>query len=122
MSNIRFDLEGFFSALDGCRIGRNKSWKQVADEAGVSASTLTRMGQGKRPDVDGLAALAGWSGIEVSEFYRDGSNHGSKSEPLAEIIALLRADKNLTTENAAMLETMIKSVYETISKQKKIQT
>ena len=30
--------------------------------------TLTRMGQGKRPDVDSLAALATWSRLNVDDF------------------------------------------------------
>ena len=50
MSNF-FDAEGFYAALDAIRLGREISWKKVAENAKVSASTLTRMGQGKRPDV-----------------------------------------------------------------------
>lgn len=111
MSNLRFDAEGFYSALDSERQTRKITWKQVASEAGVAASTLTRMGQGKRPDVDGLAALASWSGLDVSQFYRPNIETRS-AEPLAEITALLRADRNLSNESAVALETMLKSAYE----------
>jgi len=112
MSNFRFDAEGFYSALDSVRQARRLTWKQIASQAGVAASTLTRMGQGKRPDVDGLAALASWSGLDVSKFYRPQSGEPAFVEPLAEITALLRADRNLTGEGATALENMLKSAYE----------
>ena len=59
-----FDAEGFFDALDEVRDSKGLTWKEVADESEVSASTLTRMAQGKRPDVDSLAALLKWSGLQ----------------------------------------------------------
>ena len=52
----RFDADGFYAALDAERRSRRYTWKRVADESRVSASTLTRMAQGRRPDVDSLAA------------------------------------------------------------------
>lgn len=112
MSNDKFDAEGFYATLDSARQSRGFTWKKVASEAGVAASTLTRMGQGKRPDVDGLAALATWSGIDVSVFYRSESPVTWQIEPLAQITALLRADRNLQAESAVAIESMIKSAYE----------
>ncbi|MER9404843.1 helix-turn-helix domain-containing protein [Mesorhizobium caraganae] len=112
MSNSRFDAEGFYSALDSVRQARRLTWKQIAAQAGVAASTLTRMGQGKRPDIDGLAALASWSNLDVSSFYRPREMSARNVEPLAEITALLRGDKNLSGEGAIALENMLKSAYE----------
>ena len=116
MSNSRFDSEGFYSALDSVRISKEITWKQVAQEAGVAASTLTRMGQGKRPDVDGLAALADWSGLDVREFYRSDRSPPASVEPLAQITALLRADRNLSGEGAQALENMLKAAYDHMRK------
>ena len=60
----RFDADGFYTALRlGAQEPRTFTWKRMADESGVSASTLTRMAQGRRPDVDSLAALVSWSGL-----------------------------------------------------------
>lgn len=117
MSNSRFDVEGFFSTLDSVRQSRKKTWKQVAAEAGVAASTLTRIGQGRRPDVDGLAALAAWSGVDVGRFYLPVAQFKETTEPLAEITALLRADKNLEGDAAIALEKMLKSAYEHLRKE-----
>lgn len=118
MSNARFDVEGFYSALDSERQTRRLTWKQVAAESSVAASTLTRMGQGKRPDVDGLAALASWAGIDVQLFYRPIEQQGTKAEALTQITALLRADRNLSGESAKALESMLKSAYEHMRKRR----
>ena len=75
-----FDSGAFYEALDGTRRSRSVTWKQVAAESGVSASTLTRMAQGRRPDVDGLAALASWSGLRADDFVR---TEGDRPEPEA---------------------------------------
>ncbi len=106
-----FDNDGFYDALNATRQAKKMSWKQVADETGVSASTLTRMAQGKRPDVDGLAALSSWSGIRADEFVRSASRQG-EPEPLAMISTYLRADKNLTPEGAAALDEVVRATYE----------
>lgn len=112
MSNERFDAEGFYAALDSQRQAKRLTWKKVANEAGVAASTLTRMGQGKRPDVDGLAALVSWSGLDVGLFVRPHAPNPDDTEALAKITALLRADRNLSGESAKALESMLKSAYE----------
>lgn len=104
-----FDVEGFFSALDAQRLSRRMTWRQVATDAGVSASTLTRMSQGHRPDVDGLAALCRWSGLPADDFLTPGDG---SPEPLARISTWLRGDRNLTPEAAAALDQVIKATYE----------
>ncbi|MBO6792085.1 MAG: helix-turn-helix transcriptional regulator [Dinoroseobacter sp.] len=106
-----FLAESFYKALDGQRQAKNLTWKKVAEQAKVSASTLTRIAQGKRPDVDTMAALCRWSGLNADDFVsRDGVK--GEAEPLAQIMAHLRADKNISPEGAAAIETMIKSAYE----------
>ncbi|MDX5595288.1 helix-turn-helix domain-containing protein [Pseudovibrio sp. SPO723] len=117
MSNY-FDAEGFYSALDAHRTSLGITWKKLADKAGVSASTLTRMGQGKRPDVDTLAALASWSGIDVKKFYIADQGLRERPETLAEITALLRADKELGEEAAIMLERTVSSLYKELRKRR----
>lgn len=107
-----FDRDGFYAALDAARLAKALNWKQVAAASGVSASTLTRMSQGKRPDVDGLAALAAWSGLDTDDFVRSDLTERPDPEPLAMISTYLRGDKNLKPEAAAALEAVIKVTYE----------
>ena len=105
----RFDSEAFYAALNAVRLSRQKTWKDVAREAGVNASTLSRIGQGTKPDVDGLAALLKWSHLKA-EMFIPGSE-GKESEPIAKITALLRADPKLTKQHAKLIEDIVVSTY-----------
>lgn len=116
MSRGEFDGEAFYEALDSQRQVRKITWKQVAKESGVSASTLTRLAQGKRPDVDSMAALLAWSGLKADSFIRRAGKVQGKAEPLAEVTALLRADRNLSRDGAIALESLIKAAYEKLRK------
>jgi transcriptional regulator with XRE-family HTH domain len=107
-----FDSDGFFSALDAARTSRRVHWKTVAYETGVSASTLTRIGQGRRPDVDSFAALTSWAGLDPDSFFIRGGSAEDRSQPLAEISVLLRRDSNLSPEAAAALDELVKATYE----------
>ena len=110
MKRARFDGDAFYAALDGERQARQCTWKRVAEESGVSASTLTRISQGKRPDVDSLAALAAWSGLDVDRFVK-GRPSKNEPEPLAVISSCLLSDPRLTEEAAAALDQMVKAAY-----------
>lgn len=112
MKKGSFDASAFFSALDAQRAARRLTWKDVAAQSGVSASTLTRMAQGRRPDVDSLAALVAWSGLKADDYIRESEDGRARPEPLAVISTHLRADRNLTEEGAIALEELIKATYE----------
>lgn len=75
------DVEALYTALDRQRRARHSYWRDVAAEAGISASTFVRLGQGKRPDADGLVRLLAWLGTtDVAPYVRaaeqaEGSDH-----------------------------------------------
>jgi len=104
-----FDNEAFFAALNASRQARDLTWKQLASEAKVSASTLTRVGQGKRPDVDSFAALAALGGLKPDDFMPDARR---PTEPLSEISLLLRRDPNLSPEASTALDELLKATYQ----------
>ena len=110
-----FDSKGFYEALDATRRSRSLNWKQVAAQSGVSASTLTRMAQGRRPDVDGLAALASWSALMADDFVRSETRQ-SDPEPLAMISTYLKSDPHLTAEAADAIDQLVKATYERMRK------
>ena len=116
MKKGHFDAEAFFAGLDAERMSHGLTWKQVSHETGVSASTLTRMAQGRRPDVDGLAALCLWSGLKADDFILEEKGQRGEAMPLAMISTYLRADPNLTKEGAIALEHVIKATYERMTK------
>jgi transcriptional regulator with XRE-family HTH domain len=105
-----FDFEGFYRALDATRESRNLNWKQVGEEASVGTSTLARMGQNRRPDADGLAALAAWSGLNPGDFVLY-STKPSAPEALAQISKALRSDPNLERQDADALEDIVRAAY-----------
>lgn len=104
-----FDLEAFHAALNAARLSRQKTWKDVAEETGVAASTLSRMAQGAKPDVNGLAALLRWSNLKAEMFIRGAGK--KEAPPIAKLTALLRADPHLTPQNARLLEDIVVSTY-----------
>ena len=107
-----FDAEALHAALDSQRDARGMTWKQVAAETGVNASTLARMAQGKSPDANGLAALLTWSGLPAEKFIRRTEARGrNEPETLAQITAVLRADRNLSKESAVAIEQILRAAY-----------
>lgn len=108
-----FDANAFYAALDAHRQSLGYTWRRAASQAGVSASTLTRMAQGKRPDVDSLAALSSWAGLDADDYIRRGRDTNvMEAEPLAMISTYLRADKHLSPQAAEAIEDIVKAVYQ----------
>ena len=59
MPSGAFDVESFYAALDSHRQAKGLTWREVSEQSGVSQPTLSRLSQGKRPDVDGLGSTLG---------------------------------------------------------------
>jgi transcriptional regulator with XRE-family HTH domain len=112
---VGFDPSSLFEALDTARSARGLQWKQVAEQTGVSASTLTRIAQGKRPDVDGFAALAAWLGNDPRTFFTGDSSKGTDVESgdavSTFVSALFRANPNLTNDEREALKLLATSAF-----------
>jgi transcriptional regulator with XRE-family HTH domain len=104
-----FDGKAFFSALEAARSARGLTWKEVATQSGVNASTLTRISQGRKPDVNGLASLLAWSGLQAEMFIPSANRR--VPEPLAQITAVIHSDPSLSYNNAKVLEDIFVSTY-----------
>jgi len=115
----QFDVSALYSALDSERMARNLNWKEVSAESGVSASTLTRLSQGRRPDVDSLAALTTWLGISADRFMASRVREFGATSPLTQISTIIRDDPNLNPDAATALEELIKATYVRLRAQKK---
>ena len=107
VKTARFDGGAFFAAPDAERQARHCAWRQAA-ECGTSASTLSRMSQGKRPGVNGLAALAAWSGLDMDRLVRSAAVK-EEPEPLAVISSCLHSDPRLNEGAAVALDQMVKA-------------
>lgn len=116
--NKGFDGNAFYKALESTVEARQKTWKQVAIETGVSASTLTRMAQGRSPDAASLAALSAWAGLNPSDFVTAAYKKKSRTEPIAQISSLLRRDPNLDLHAAEAMDAIVRAAYERFRKEK----
>ena len=102
------------------------SLRDVADETGVSASTLSRIENGTgKPDADNIARLTAWLDVPMerilsgrsAEEQRDTAVVYYPHESTPEIVeAHLRADRNLSSETAAALSELFRVAYNQFSR------
>jgi transcriptional regulator with XRE-family HTH domain len=95
----------------------SKGLREVAAEIGsVSPSTLSRVENGRIPDMETFLLLCDWLRVAPSEFF-------STDEPVTEktsaesIEIQLRADKNLDPVTANALATIVRAAYTELSLQ-----
>jgi transcriptional regulator with XRE-family HTH domain len=120
MSPSRLDVNALYLTLDSQRQQRGLSWRQLAHEAGVGPSTLSRMANGSRPDVDSFASLVHWLGMPAEEFLRypdDPDRPAASPGTVTQAVAsLLRADKNLDPETAAAIDDILQAAMRLAAK------
>jgi transcriptional regulator with XRE-family HTH domain len=117
------------SAIRRRREQQGLSLRDVAEETGVSASTLSRIENGTgKPDADNIARLAAWLDMPIERVMHRG--HGSASDPkpvvyyphesTPEIVeAHLRADRQLSPETAKALSELFRVAYKQFSQTSK---
>jgi transcriptional regulator with XRE-family HTH domain len=103
------------------RVQQALSLRDVADQTGVSASTLSRIENGTgKPDADNIARLASWLDMPIERVMHHGNRSPSDPKPVVyyphestpEIVeAHLRADRHLTAETAKALSELFRVAY-----------
>ena len=66
----RFDVKGLYAALNAERERRALTWTEVQAEIGVSSTTMRRMAQGGRMELDGVMFILQWLGRPAEDFLR----------------------------------------------------
>ena len=117
MSKQAFDADAFYEALDREVRTRDTTWRQVSHETGVNATTLTRMGQGRKPDAASLAALSAWAGINPADFVQRPTQEAS-AQTLNKVSLLFRQDPSLTPQARKQLESIVEAAYQSLRKKK----
>jgi transcriptional regulator with XRE-family HTH domain len=97
--------------------------REAAREAGVSPATFSRVERGDHlPDRENLLHLVDWAGVTVEDLQLASAPEkrvpgGKKAGSVPETVALhLRADRNLSPENAEMLANLFRTAYDTLRK------
>jgi transcriptional regulator with XRE-family HTH domain len=112
MAQKLLQVESLVAALDSERKARGLSWRRVAKEAKVSPSTLTRMQQGKSPDVNTFSALTHWLDIPAERFYGEQSSAPrAQDDPMAVISTLLRGKKKMNPKALAALQELVNAAF-----------
>ena len=76
------DVQALAAAVETVARHRGISNRDVAAETGLSASTITRLSQGQKPDADGLVTLLAWLKADASAFAVERPvDAGTESEP-----------------------------------------
>lgn len=65
MTGHRLDVPELYRVLDAQRRTRGLFWQDVADQCGISPSTLTRLRDGRAPDAHGLCSLIVWLDMDT---------------------------------------------------------
>lgn len=99
-------------ALDAARVEAGMSWRQLAKELGVSASTVSRMAQGLKPDVSAFVAMTTWLRMPAEAFYvrdpsADSGERAEEPELVASLTPLLRARRDLSETDVEYLQEVI---------------
>lgn len=101
-------------------IGLRDTVATIAKISGkISHATLSRVEQGKAPDVDTFLRICRWLGTQPSEFSMasNGTHHVGVKQSTQEFVeAHLRADKTLSADTTHALIEMIRLAYRQESK------
>jgi len=97
------------------------SLRDLAEETGVSASTLSRIENGAgKPDADNIARLTSWLEMPIERVMHHGNRSAAELAPVIyyphestpEVVeAHLRADRHLTPETAKALSELFRVAY-----------
>ncbi|MEC5172178.1 helix-turn-helix transcriptional regulator [Chryseobacterium nepalense] len=89
-----------------------KGLRAVAEEiGGVSAPTLSRIEQGKLPDVDTFIKICKWLETPTDTFIMECESFSRSTKDI--VVAHLRAERELPTDTINMLIKMIDLAYHT---------
>lgn len=65
------DAKALHAALDAAREEAGWSWRRLARELSLSASTMSRLLSGNKPDVDAFATMVSWLRVDPRRFMVD---------------------------------------------------
>jgi transcriptional regulator with XRE-family HTH domain len=110
------DIERLASLVRNKRGSRGL--RETAKEIGnVSPSTISRVENGKTPDMDTFLALCNWLEIPAAELIKNTEDEKVLDTPEA-ITIQLRADKKLDPAIANALASLVKAAYKDLSQNK----
>lgn len=120
MARTKIDVGALHAALEGERIVRSLSWRQLAKEIEVSPSLLSRLGNGYKPDADGFATLIHFLHMPAEAFMisTDSAEPSKEPELVSQLAPLLRARSDLEPADITYLEEVIAATVRRVKAQR----
>jgi hypothetical protein len=103
-----------YAALDAKREHEHRSWRDVAQDLGISPSTFSRLAGGARPDVDSFVTLITWLGMDAGPFMEHRQPSSVDADPPAMISSYLRSSKKVSRDQADALDAILQVAYRSI--------
>jgi transcriptional regulator with XRE-family HTH domain len=104
------------------RRSRKLTIREAAAEADVSAPTFSRVERGHMPERETLLKLARWAGVRIDPILHESARrarnqavHGPDASTIEAVELHLRADKNLSRDDAEALSEMFRLAYDALS-------
>jgi transcriptional regulator with XRE-family HTH domain len=104
------------------RRSKKLSIREAAEQIGVSAPTISRVERGHLPERENLLRLARWAGVRIDPVLHDDARrvrnalvHGPEASTVEAVELHLRADKNLSRNDAETLSEMFRLAYDALS-------
>jgi transcriptional regulator with XRE-family HTH domain len=89
--------------------------RETATDIGISPATLSRVENGKLPDIDTFTRICRWLDVDAGEILNCSKNKGKIESSQPALSVHLKADKNLSKEAAHALADMIISTQQMLS-------
>jgi transcriptional regulator with XRE-family HTH domain len=96
------------------RSEQNLSLREVSQHSGIPVATLSRIEQGRTPDLATFRRLVEWLGIPAEQFFSATARSVSTPDQIAEH---LRLDPTLSPEHAEKIVDLVKAMYDSLRRQ-----
>jgi transcriptional regulator with XRE-family HTH domain len=104
----KLTLSSIGSVLKEKRESKNQGIREAAKEIGISSATLSRIENGKLPDLESFSKICKWLHINPAELLDCKAIDSSNPAPENQFVSVhLRADKNMSNELTKALGEMI---------------
>ena len=104
----KLTLSSIGSLLKEKRDSKNQGIREASKEIGISSATLSRIENGKLPDLESFSKICKWLHINPAEILDCKDLVNPNPSPESQIVTVhLRADKNMSSELAKALGEMI---------------
>lgn len=107
---MQFDADRFLRAIERRRAAQGLSWRELSRQLDLSASTLSRLTRGRKPDLDTFVRLLAWLD-EPAERFLTKAPGAVTQDTMREVARALDEDPSLAPEDARAIEEIVQLAY-----------